>query len=385
MGRKKIKIQPIVDNRNRQVTFLKRKHGLMKKAYELSVLCNCEVALIIFNPKGKLVQYASSDMDHILMKYTEHGDPYESKSNSDFNHSDNFKSNNGLSKTNDIDDIDDDDDDDDDDDVNPTFNHQTLSTAPPQQTNRTNQFLDTNSSLNQQTLQPPSQNNNHLNLNPHNHASHHHHHKQQASISSISSTNSTIMPPDGSPYPSYAHLPPNHTISAAAAPPSLMASSASSSTSTSTSLTSNHPTHHLAHPQTNNNNNNNNHMIPNTTATSSNITTTVPSQMTPPPLPSPWVYYNSFYDHQPELPSPLNITTQQQHHHHQQQHLPPPSHAHPSATNTTTSNPMNQSNTFQWPPPHASMNRNDPYVENIKHEFPTYDSTLTKKPRFSAT
>ncbi|KAI8340446.1 hypothetical protein BC941DRAFT_417264 [Chlamydoabsidia padenii] len=83
MGRKKIKIQPIVDNRNRQVTFLKRKHGLMKKAYELSVLCNCEVALIVFNPKGKLVQYASSDMDHILMKYTEHGDPYESKSNND--------------------------------------------------------------------------------------------------------------------------------------------------------------------------------------------------------------------------------------------------------------------------------------------------------------
>ncbi|ORZ19599.1 myocyte enhancer factor 2D, partial [Absidia repens] len=68
MGRKKIKIQPIVDNRTRQVTFLKRKHGLMKKAYELSVLCNCEVALIVFNPKGKLVQYASSDMDHILMK-----------------------------------------------------------------------------------------------------------------------------------------------------------------------------------------------------------------------------------------------------------------------------------------------------------------------------
>ncbi|ORX57573.1 myocyte enhancer factor 2D [Hesseltinella vesiculosa] len=75
MGRKKIKIQPIRDNRNRQVTFLKRKHGLMKKAYELSVLCNCEVALIIFNPKGKLVQYASSDMDQILMKYTEVNSP----------------------------------------------------------------------------------------------------------------------------------------------------------------------------------------------------------------------------------------------------------------------------------------------------------------------
>lgn len=71
MGRKKIKIQTIVDERNRQVTFLKRKYGLMKKAYELSVLCDCEIALIIFNSNNKLVQYASTDMDKILLKYTE--------------------------------------------------------------------------------------------------------------------------------------------------------------------------------------------------------------------------------------------------------------------------------------------------------------------------
>lgn len=43
----------------------------MKKAYELSVLCNCEIALLIFNTSGKLVQYASTDIDQILMKYTE--------------------------------------------------------------------------------------------------------------------------------------------------------------------------------------------------------------------------------------------------------------------------------------------------------------------------
>lgn len=84
MGRKKIKIQPIKDDRNRQVTFLKRKHGLMKKAYELSVLCDCEIALIIFNNNGKLVQYASTDIDKILMKYTEYNEPHESKSNQDF-------------------------------------------------------------------------------------------------------------------------------------------------------------------------------------------------------------------------------------------------------------------------------------------------------------
>ncbi|KAI9026591.1 hypothetical protein CLU79DRAFT_742459 [Phycomyces nitens] len=72
MGRKKIKIQPIQDDRNRQVTFLKRKYGLMKKAYELSVLCNCEIALIIFNnTNNKLVHYASTDIDKVLMRYTE--------------------------------------------------------------------------------------------------------------------------------------------------------------------------------------------------------------------------------------------------------------------------------------------------------------------------
>ncbi|KAJ3105697.1 myocyte enhancer factor [Phlyctochytrium planicorne] len=84
MGRKKIKIAPIQDERNRQVTFLKRKFGLMKKAYELSVLCDCEIALIIINHNNKLVQYASTDMDKILLKYTEYNEPHESRGNSDF-------------------------------------------------------------------------------------------------------------------------------------------------------------------------------------------------------------------------------------------------------------------------------------------------------------
>ncbi|SAM03523.1 hypothetical protein [Absidia glauca] len=84
MGRRKIKIQPIQDDRNRQVTFLKRKNGLMKKAYELSVLCGCDIALIVFNSNNKLVQYSSNDIDKVLMRYTEYSDPYETKTNSDF-------------------------------------------------------------------------------------------------------------------------------------------------------------------------------------------------------------------------------------------------------------------------------------------------------------
>ena len=65
------------------MTFTKRKFGLMKKAYELSVLCDCEIALIIFNTTNRLFQYASSDMDKVLLKYTEYNEPHESRTNKD--------------------------------------------------------------------------------------------------------------------------------------------------------------------------------------------------------------------------------------------------------------------------------------------------------------
>ena len=55
----------------------------MKKAYELSVLCDCEIAVIIFNSHNKLFQYASTDMDKVLLKYTEYDQPHESQTNSD--------------------------------------------------------------------------------------------------------------------------------------------------------------------------------------------------------------------------------------------------------------------------------------------------------------
>ncbi|XP_064184714.1 myocyte-specific enhancer factor 2B-like isoform X1 [Anguilla rostrata] len=83
MGRRKIQISQIMDQRNRQVTFTKRKFGLMKKAYELSVLCDCEIALIIFNGSNRLFQYASTDMDKVLLKYTEYSEPHESRTNAD--------------------------------------------------------------------------------------------------------------------------------------------------------------------------------------------------------------------------------------------------------------------------------------------------------------
>jgi MADS-box transcription enhancer factor 2A len=71
MGRKKIRIERIKDERNRQVTFTKRKNGLMKKAMELSVLCDCDIALVIVNSNNKAFQYSSSAKDGIMLRRVE--------------------------------------------------------------------------------------------------------------------------------------------------------------------------------------------------------------------------------------------------------------------------------------------------------------------------
>ncbi|KMZ58122.1 hypothetical protein ZOSMA_7G01530 [Zostera marina] len=60
MGRGRVELKRIDNKINRQVTFAKRRNGLLKKAYELSVLCDAEVALIIFSSRGKLYEFCSS-------------------------------------------------------------------------------------------------------------------------------------------------------------------------------------------------------------------------------------------------------------------------------------------------------------------------------------
>ncbi|KAK2458162.1 MADS-box transcription factor [Trifolium repens] len=69
MGRGKVVLERIQNKINRQVTFSKRRSGLLKKAFELSVLCDAEVALIIFSNLGKLFQYSSTDLNKIIEKY----------------------------------------------------------------------------------------------------------------------------------------------------------------------------------------------------------------------------------------------------------------------------------------------------------------------------
>lgn len=67
--RGKTQMKRIENDTSRQVTFSKRRNGLLKKAYELSVLCDAEVGLIIFSPRGKLYEFASPSMEEILEKY----------------------------------------------------------------------------------------------------------------------------------------------------------------------------------------------------------------------------------------------------------------------------------------------------------------------------
>ncbi|PPD78214.1 hypothetical protein GOBAR_DD24860 [Gossypium barbadense] len=69
MGRGRVELKRIENKINRQVTFSKRRNGLLKKAYELSVLCDAEVALIIFSSRGKLYEFGSSGMSKTLERY----------------------------------------------------------------------------------------------------------------------------------------------------------------------------------------------------------------------------------------------------------------------------------------------------------------------------
>ncbi|XP_027078661.1 MADS-box protein SVP [Coffea eugenioides] len=72
MAREKIQIRKIDNATARQVTFSKRRRGLFKKAEELSVLCDADVALILFSSTGKLFEYSSSSMKEILERHNLH-------------------------------------------------------------------------------------------------------------------------------------------------------------------------------------------------------------------------------------------------------------------------------------------------------------------------
>ncbi|XP_028783667.1 MADS-box transcription factor ANR1-like [Neltuma alba] len=71
MGRGKIVIKRIEDSASRQVTFSKRRNGLLKKARELSILCDAQVGVIVFSSTGRLYEYGSSSIRSIIERYNQ--------------------------------------------------------------------------------------------------------------------------------------------------------------------------------------------------------------------------------------------------------------------------------------------------------------------------
>ena len=80
MGRKKIEIQRIEGERHRQVTYSKRKMGMIKKATELAVLTDAQVGLIAFGSNGKMTVYSSAPLEHIIERYRRHTEAPEVRS-----------------------------------------------------------------------------------------------------------------------------------------------------------------------------------------------------------------------------------------------------------------------------------------------------------------
>lgn len=70
MARGKVQLKRIENPVHRQVTFCKRRTGLLKKAKELSVLCDADVGVVIFSPQGKLYELATKGtMQGLIERY----------------------------------------------------------------------------------------------------------------------------------------------------------------------------------------------------------------------------------------------------------------------------------------------------------------------------
>ncbi|KAL7750169.1 hypothetical protein RI367_004341 [Sorochytrium milnesiophthora] len=85
-GARSSRLTPIKDQKLRRTTFTKRKEVLLRKAHELALLCSCEIAIVMFDIKGRLFQFSSTgDVDQTLLKYSDFTNPpTEAKSSSDY-------------------------------------------------------------------------------------------------------------------------------------------------------------------------------------------------------------------------------------------------------------------------------------------------------------
>ncbi|XAR50035.1 hypothetical protein NMG60_11004247 [Bertholletia excelsa] len=71
MGRVKLKIKKLESSNNRQVTFSKRRSGILKKAKELSILCDIHIVLLMFSPTEKPTLFLGerSNLEEVIAKF----------------------------------------------------------------------------------------------------------------------------------------------------------------------------------------------------------------------------------------------------------------------------------------------------------------------------
>ena len=66
----RIEIAPIENPRHRRITYSKRKAGLVRKATELAVLCDADVAVLMCNADQRLSVYSSISVDDVLERFS---------------------------------------------------------------------------------------------------------------------------------------------------------------------------------------------------------------------------------------------------------------------------------------------------------------------------
>ncbi|KAK7368388.1 hypothetical protein VNO80_10413 [Phaseolus coccineus] len=73
MGRVKLKIKRLENTNGRQATYAKRKNGIMKKAAELSILCDIDIILLMFAPNGKpsVCRGRRSNLEEVIAKFAQ--------------------------------------------------------------------------------------------------------------------------------------------------------------------------------------------------------------------------------------------------------------------------------------------------------------------------
>ncbi|ERN20069.1 hypothetical protein AMTR_s00071p00198970 [Amborella trichopoda] len=84
MARGKVQLKRIENPVHRQVTFCKRRAGLLKKARELSTLCDADIGVIIFSTHGKLYDLSTNGtMQELIERYmkSSHGAQTEQPEN----------------------------------------------------------------------------------------------------------------------------------------------------------------------------------------------------------------------------------------------------------------------------------------------------------------